>query len=408
MDSKKYILVISPWFPCPSQPYRGIFIEDWVKAMGCYFNLEVEVIHICPIFEPRSGFFLRSVIEEDKTYRVHHLYVESKYPKIIKNWPNLIPKMIRPYIESQIIRKKPDMIHQHSLFLSGDLIFLLHKKYSIPYVITEHWSHIHSHLTYNPRRFSLLRALRNSQHLMAVSSSLSNILQRHLRGKEILVTPNFVSNDFYYKKGDQTTTENPIKLLWVGDLKHRGKKISLLLGALNRLSFRQKKSFHLYLIDRSHFLDGYELLIKKMPFLRKNTTYIGAISRFEIADYMRSADILVHPTGGETFGLVVAEALCCGLPCWVSDKPHINTWIMPKSGRLISNNIKSWHQALIELLNPSRQELFRAEISRIYRPQFDVDHWRHAIAPILLWTEIDIRKKMLPKIKAQKLHHYRL
>ena len=237
LDLKKHLLVITPWFPCLKQPYRGVFIEDWVEAMAGYFNMSIDVIHICPLFEPKSGFILRPVIEEKPFCQVHHLYIESKYPKFIKNWPNLISNKVRPYVERHIIKRNPDLIHQHSLFLSGELAYLLHKKYRIPYIITEHWSHIKSHLIYNPWRFLLLRTLKHSNGLTAVSSSLAHILQRRLPSKKIFVTPNFVQDDFSYKKETSPRLALPIKLLWVGDLKHRGKKISLVLKALNRPFF---------------------------------------------------------------------------------------------------------------------------------------------------------------------------
>ena len=100
--------------------------------------------------------------------------------------------------------------------------------------------------------------------------------------------------------------------------------------------------------------------------------------RTQIAECMRRSDILIHPTKGETFGLVVAEALCCGLPCWVSNKAHINTWIKPNSGKLISNHVDDWYKAFTEL-SCQDYKFSRSSISLIYCPRFGANHWYRAL-----------------------------
>ena len=51
------------------------------------------------------------------------------------------------------------------------------------------------------------------------------------------------------------------------------------------------------------------------PVIRKH----GAVSQEKLADAFRSANLLVLPSLEEGFGLVVAQALSCGLPCLVSE-----------------------------------------------------------------------------------------
>ncbi len=47
-------------------------------------------------------------------------------------------------------------------------------------------------------------------------------------------------------------------------------------------------------------------------------TFHGAVSQDKLAHAFRQADLLVLPSLEEGFGLVVVQALCCGLPCVVS------------------------------------------------------------------------------------------
>jgi glycosyltransferase involved in cell wall biosynthesis len=66
-------------------------------------------------------------------------------------------------------------------------------------------------------------------------------------------------------------------------------------------------------------------------------TAAGPVSQPELADELRAADCLVLPSRNDSFGMVVPEALACGLPVLVSDMvgakelvdPGRNGWIVP-------------------------------------------------------------------------------
>jgi glycosyltransferase involved in cell wall biosynthesis len=65
--------------------------------------------------------------------------------------------------------------------------------------------------------------------------------------------------------------------------------------------------------------------------------FTGHVPAAEKLDYYRLADMLVFPSTLEGFGLVVAEAMSCGLPVLVSDRGSLPELVVPAAGGLLAD-----------------------------------------------------------------------
>ena len=119
-----------------------------------------------------------------------------------------------------------------------------------------------------------------------------------------------------------------------------------------------------------------EFLKEIDPQLRNRIKFLGRLSEEEKADFMSSVDAYVAPnTGGESFGIILAEALAGGAAVVASDIPAFTALLINgEYGRLFkSEDSTDLAKVIIELL---RNESERSELSKkgsSYAQNFDWD-----------------------------------
>ena len=100
-----------------------------------------------------------------------------------------------------------------------------------------------------------------------------------------------------------------VVMIYVGLLIHR-KGIDVVLRTWKRLS-SEFPNLHMIIIGRGPYAKEVSGMAKETGRLHY-FDYVG--SRETLAGYYNSADMFIFPTRKESFGLVVAEAMACGLP----------------------------------------------------------------------------------------------
>lgn len=149
---------------------------------------------------------------------------------------------------------------------------------------------------------------------IAVSKSAKHSLNSIYPRAKVTIIPNGIDiSRFVSGRPIKKFKDDKFNLLSVGRLDER-KGIPYLLSALAKIKRILPKSLRLILIG-----DGPEKLkiinqIKKLKII-KNVEMIGEVSEEKLPNFYKTADLFVAPaTHGESFGLVLLEAMAAGAP----------------------------------------------------------------------------------------------
>lgn len=92
---------------------------------------------------------------------------------------------------------------------------------------------------------------------------------------------------------------------------------------------------------------------------------------------LRAANALVLPSHSENFGIIIAEALACGVPALVTDKVNIHREITKFNAGFTAHDTLEGVQAMLEswfVLDDSKRKLMKENAIRCFQENFSIDH----------------------------------
>ncbi|MCG8516465.1 MAG: glycosyltransferase family 4 protein [Pseudomonadales bacterium] len=151
-----------------------------------------------------------------------------------------------------------------------------------------------------------------AKKVIAVSNFVADTARETLAELPIKVIYNGVDVEVF-KPGKRARKPNePFRLLYIGSWK-KLKGVDLLPGIMRSLG----NEFKLY-------YTGGTLRKEKNISMPENMYDIGHLKRdYDVAEEMKKSDALLFPSRSEGFGLVVIEAMSCGLPVICTNKPPL-------------------------------------------------------------------------------------
>jgi phosphatidylinositol alpha-mannosyltransferase len=205
---------------------------------------------------------------------------------------------------------------------------------------------------------------------IAVSEAARETLTEHLDTDAIVVPNGIYAKQYRDGSLDDRWTGNSIG--FIGRFEEPRKGLAILVAALPAIA--------MVIPDIKVFIAGpgdSESVLKDIDAsLRHRFTFLGHIPEADKADFLASVGLYVAPnTGGESFGIILAEALAAGASVVASDIPAFDSLLgHGEFGTLFqSENPDDLAKKAITLLQDSVARRAIAERGKVYAQEFDWD-----------------------------------
>lgn len=304
------VLIIPSWYPNKNNHLLGIFFKEQAEALTKQKDVKVDCIALNEssfryIFTKKTVFSFFSK-NSNGVFEINLLYPMANRFKAFRNFVRLqiFKILFKRYIKKQ---GRPDIVHVHS-FLHGNLALWIKKYYKIDYVVTEHSTGFARNIYSVDELKYAQNIYKNSKLNLAVSDEFAKLLEQKIRIKFKFLPNSIDTNFFSLKNSLQKDTFNFINVAFLDKKKNQ----ALLIEAFAKV-FRREQNVNLCIVGNGQEETNLVELIDKLDMQEKITLY-GKASRDEIKSLLHNSDAFVLSSKYETFGVVIIEAMSCGLP----------------------------------------------------------------------------------------------
>ncbi len=322
-DTPYKLFIIPSWYP----PRGGAFFREHSRALADA-GLRVHVLAAIETgirdrpwtyLKPGKQACLRAEGRMTEHRRIARRIPLS--PQISqRSWVNTVLSL---YEEDSRKYGHPDLVQAHSSMWGGLAAAMIREKHGTPYVVTEHRGRFtgqagSGHLVLPWHLPLLQKAFSKAAHIVTVSRAVGRgivDLYPAASGK-MSVIPNMTDTSFFglpadaatgYKKGE---TGTPFRFICVASLEEL-KGVQILTEALAILRSRGYGGSSLLIAGDGPLRGELERRCreKSLP-----VRFAGQLDREALRQRLHESDALILPSLFEAFGIVLIEAMACGLP----------------------------------------------------------------------------------------------
>lgn len=343
------VLILPSTYPNTYNPIAGIFFKEQAEALT---NSGIEVSVLATVFIQHQTLIKSRKFSFGKIYKKEkgvslYLYKLPIFPKfhglkfLIRFW--ISKHLLKKYIKENGL---PDIVHLHT-YNSGRLARYLKKKHNINYVVTEHYSYLRKKNMSKKHFNEALVTYQNSTQNYAVSNEFADFLKTKFN-TNFNFLPNFINTNFFTLKAKKTSTSQ-LKFINIGNLVAI-KNQELLIKAFFK-AFGTQSIHTLKIVGDGPQKASLERLIADLN-MQSSIELTGLATRNKIKTLLHDADIFVLSSHKETFGVVLIEAMSCGLPVISTKNGGAESIVTNENlGILCNNDIDSIVQALQDVSN---------------------------------------------------------
>ena len=313
--------VITSAYPEFEDDPHGIFVHRLMKEISKQ-GYEVHIL------APYAGEKTKYVLEGVHVERFHYFY-PKRFQKLcgrsgmIDNVKEgvLVKLQVLTFLFFNMFHslrkfKDMDLIHVHWLIPNGLGALFAKKVYKTPYICTIYGEEVYLSKRYK-LEFSLRNFVNNSSKSIAISeATLNSCIDIGLKKEELEIIPFGVDTDFY-RPLKISKNENIFQILAVGYLIER-KGFEYLIKATKEI-LKEHDNVHLTIVGSGPLEEKLKNVIKELK-LETNAKIMKNVSDEELLQLYNSSDLFVLPSivdsqgNTEGLGVVLLEAMACGLP----------------------------------------------------------------------------------------------
>lgn len=311
-----HIVIVPAWWPSPEQPMAGVFCADYVAAFaaaGAKVGVVFPDLVSLRFLGHGTSIPWRPRLSEESCAGAPVIRIRGLHTAVGRPWLQMhryLRWLRRGLSVYQSRYGSPDALHAMCAVPAGWACTRLASSLARRVIVTEHTGPFSLALEPPAARRYVFDALRDAAAVFAVSDSSAEEMRAAGVNQPISVCGNPLAEVFLASTLPDGREEGSPRALFVGRLV-AGKGVGDLLDAVTSLGPAFDAEWHfvgegpMSPVIQSRFAAAG---------LGERLHMHGYRDRAGVARLMARSDFLVLPTHGETFGVVVAEALCMGLP----------------------------------------------------------------------------------------------
>ena len=322
--SKKKVLHLAKWYPNKAEPLLGIFIQKHIQSVQQYYDNKV-----ISIYETNT---INSNIHREVNY------LNSTEEVIFYHKKGLLNKIRVLYrVWKEIKNFQPHLIHAHVMGWTSSLAFLFSRTNQVPFLISEHWSGYrkkgYAKLNFASKILRKISA-RKAEQICVVS----NFLKEDMIKCGIEANYSIIGNVVDGKTLDIGKNKT-FSFVFAGDLVQETKNVKGILEAFYEV-IKHHKYIKLDILGDGKDLKNYKDLSDQLE-LNNHVSFHGNQSNEYVFKTLSQSHVLILNSHFETFSIICAEALSCGIPVISTKCGGPESFLNDETGILIdrdSNN----------------------------------------------------------------------
>ena len=322
--SKKKVLHLAKWYPNKAEPLLGIFIRKYIQSVQQSFDNKVISVYQTDTIKSNIQRIVNHYNNTEEVVFYHKKGLLNKISVLYRVW-------------KEIKNFQAHLIHAHVMGWTSSLAFFFSRTNQVPFIISEHWS------GYRKKGYAQLNF---------ASKILRKISAR--KAEQICVVSNFLKEDMIKcgVEANYTIIGNVVdgktldigknktfSFVFAGDLVQETKNVKGILEAFYEV-IKHHKNIKLDIIGDGKDLKNYKNLSDQLK-LNNHVSFHGNQSNDYVFKTLSQSHVLILNSYFETFSIICAEALLCGIPIISTKCGGPESFLNDETGILIdcdSNN----------------------------------------------------------------------